>query len=86
MIIHEEKDICTICNKPFKWSKRNWVKGDMIEVELITAHAHCRSKCRALTAQKKKLEKELLEVEWELYKLSIPEIPSVLINGTYHLK
>ena len=76
--IHEEKDICTTCNKPFKWSKRNWVKGDMIEVEFITAHAGCRSKMRALRDQKEKLEEELLNIEWEMYKLCI--------NGTYYIK
>jgi len=79
--IHEEKDICTICSKPFKWSKRNWVKGEMIEVEFVTAHAGCRVKMREFVERKKQLQDEITNIEWEMYKLCNP----LLINGTYFI-
>ena len=96
MRIHDQDDTCTVCSKPFKWSKRNWVRGEFIEVEFITAHAGCRSKMRVLNERKKKAEEkekqiqdELLEIEWEMYQLCNPSKrlgwENIIFNGTYFI-
>jgi hypothetical protein len=76
-------DTCTVCGKAFKWSKRNWVINEMVEMELITAHASCRSKLRLLTEKKQKLKDEILNVEWEMFQLcnKEPDRKVTIING-----
>ena len=91
MKIHTETDICSVCKKPFKWSKRNWVREEMIEVEFITAHASCRSKLRLLNEKKQKLQNEITNIEWEIFKMCNhvkPEIieSQLLINGIFNIK
>lgn len=92
MQIHEEKNICTVCGKSFKWSKRNWVRGDMVEVEFVTAHASCRSKLRLLTEKKQKLKDEILNVEWEIFNLcnkhmiTVTDNSGIVCNGIFNLK
>jgi hypothetical protein len=92
MKIHSETDICSVCDKPFKWSKRYWIREhELPELELITAHAGCRHKLRKLNERKEKLENELLNVEWELFNLfrknSITiHDGEILCNGTFNIK
>jgi hypothetical protein len=96
MKIHNETDVCTICDKAFKWTKRNWIREhDLPEVELVTAHAGCRYKMRKLTEKKEKLQQELLGVEWELFNLCYKEnkititndkMCPLLINGSFYIE
>lgn len=94
-----ENNTCTVCGKPFKWSKRNWIREhELPEVELITTHADCRYKMRRLTERKEKLESELLNVEYEIFALFNKDKPKgkvtatedaacpLLINGTFYIE
>ena len=70
--IHDfvEGTCCTFCNKPFKWRNQYTIvdqsgKGYVKEVELITAHAGCRT----LLSKYQKLQSDLLDTEWKLFKL-----------------
>ena len=71
MRINDEVDVCTICNRPYKWSKRYWACAyeDLKEMEMVTAHAGCRSRMRILREKEAKLRAELVSVEWEMLNL-----------------
>lgn len=95
--IHSESNICSICNKPFKWTKRYWIRDHVLpELELITAHACCRHKLRKLTEKKEQLKNDILDVEWEIFCLFYKDEPvsskitvkngEILCNGIFNIK
>jgi hypothetical protein len=64
--IDHRENICTICAKPYPHHKRFlWADNDKTikTVELITAHAGCRSILTKIEEQKQKL----LDLEYKLY-------------------
>jgi hypothetical protein len=62
-------NICNVCGKPFKHFKRYYLENEMTMkqgikcVDIITAHAGCRS----LLSKIQKLKDEIIELEFELY-------------------
>ena len=69
--LDERDDICTVCGNYCKHKKRYFktetTPDGIKEVELITAHATCRS----LIRKKQELEQQIRDIDWKLFALSI---------------
>jgi hypothetical protein len=66
--IDHRENICSVCGKSYTHHKRfSWVDNDRTikTVELVTAHATCRSLLRKIEEEKQKL----LDLEFKLYIL-----------------
>jgi len=66
--IDHRENICSLCAKPYLHHKRFYWKDDdktIKEVQLVTAHAGCRSLLSKIEEQKQKL----LDLEFKLYVL-----------------
>lgn len=67
--IDPNENICNVCGKPFNHMKHYYLedgmmmKGGLKCVELITAHAGCRS----LVNKIKELKDEIMELEFKLF-------------------
>jgi len=63
--IHDSQNECTICGKPFKHLRKNilLLGFDLPETTITTSHARCRK----LVANIKRLERELLDAQFDLF-------------------